>query len=345
MSVTEVGWSFRSSTLILFAFCNLLLSNALEDLRLVGQKEAITNKSFLTRLKWAILVWGKRRGIGFTHERGNPPKPMHKTRMLFFLWQFRSILLHALIYDVNGMILRASLYYARVLPEVQGLQRLWRLAGVCHAVSVCGVMNMQVKVLSLVFVGLDISSPADWPDLGGWLLDGWTLRRMWGRVWHQIMRQPCTMHTEFFARKVRLTPKTWSTAIFKLFTNYVSDVYCSGSFTKPIGTVYFFLMQPVGIVIEETVMSPVHDTALAQNISPRLGKIIGGFWVLLWMNATIWPLDRLSQATYPVVGHHAGIQHHFRALEWRMDANEACDLVMTIWEPLKMDRNNGVNRS
>lgn len=179
-SVTEVGQSFRFGTLVLFASSNLLLSNAQEDLRLVGQKEAITNSSFLKRLWWGMLVWVNQRGVGFTYERGNPPKPRHKTRLSFILWQLRSILFQALIYDISGMFQRASPYHAKVIPDVQGLQRLWRLAGVCHAVCLWSLMNMEAKVFSLVFVGLGISSPADWPDMGGWLLDGWTLRRMWG---------------------------------------------------------------------------------------------------------------------------------------------------------------------
>ncbi|KAF5328614.1 hypothetical protein D9619_011579 [Psilocybe cf. subviscida] len=306
ITVTEVGWSARFIQLILFASSNLLLSNAQEDLRLVGQKEAITNKPFLQRLWWGVVVWGNPRGVNFTHERGNPPKPQHKTRTSFILWQLRSTLFLALIYDVNGMVQRASPYHAKTIPDVQGLQRLWRLTGFCHGVAVWSMLKMEVKILSIIFVGLGISSPADWPDFGGWILEGWTLRRMWGRVWHQMLRRPCVMHADFLAQKLNLTPKTWSTSVFKLFIgflitgflHYISDVYCSSSFTMPLGTFVFFLAQPVGIIIEETVMSLVADTALAQRISPRTGKVIGGLWVAMWVNLTIpyW-VDFLKQHT------------------------------------------------
>lgn len=114
------------------------------------------------------------------------------------------------------------------------------------------------------------------------------------------------MHANFLAQKLNLTPKTWSTAIFKLFVaffisgllHYISDVYCSSSFTMPLGAFVFFLAQPVGIIIEETVISRMADTALAKRISPTTAKVIGGLWVAMWINVTIpfW-VDFLKQNT------------------------------------------------
>lgn len=46
---------------------------------------------------------------------------------------------------------------------------------------------------SIIAVVLNISIPNEWPPISGYFRrEGYTVRNMWGKCWHQIMRRPCS---------------------------------------------------------------------------------------------------------------------------------------------------------
>ncbi|KAF8971261.1 hypothetical protein BDZ97DRAFT_1349996 [Flammula alnicola] len=180
LGMTERGMSSRILMIVLFASTDILLCNPQKELRLVGQKENISEAPFLSRLWWGIIVWGNPRRVNFTHEPTAhiPPRPTHKTRTAFVISQFLSIAFLLLIYDLNGFMNRANPYYGKDVLVVTGYQRLWRLAGFGYCIVIYVVLMIQHKLYSIISVALRITTPRDWPALYHSLFEGYTLRRM-----------------------------------------------------------------------------------------------------------------------------------------------------------------------
>ena len=192
----------------------ILLTDVQRELRLVGQRESITNSGFLARLKWGFQLLFSGRGVGWTHEPRSviPPHPT-LSRFQFVLSRLGWLIAYLLINDGVIFFVKQNPFLVKGAPPFATQPfplRLW--STVLFATSMSVRMSIIHFVLSIMFVGSGLSDPDLWPHLFGKLSDAYTIRRFWGcvnflgsvthvlitflfrRTWHQLFRLVSTRH-------------------------------------------------------------------------------------------------------------------------------------------------------
>lgn len=109
-----------------------------------------------------------------------------------------------------------QVYFRRLLlpssQEVNGYEHdavtlretLLRTAFVAYwtfsAVAMLDGAHAALSLLSVSILGFD--TPAEWPPIFGPLTQAWSMRRFWGKFWHQIIRRTYTNYGELVSRRI-----------------------------------------------------------------------------------------------------------------------------------------------
>ncbi|CCF33717.1 cytochrome P450 monooxygenase [Colletotrichum higginsianum] len=112
--------------------------------------------------------------------------------------------------------------------------------------------------LASVFLGL--SGPDECPPLYGSLTSSYSIRRFWGVTWHQCLRSGLTGHADIivnFAFPFRQRMVSRYLRLFIAFfisgmIHHSSDI-AMGIAPQEAGSLRFFLLQPIGIVLEDSI--------------------------------------------------------------------------------------------
>jgi len=161
------------------------------------------------------------------------------------------------------------------------------------------------NAMALVCVGLGGSSPTLWPDIGGRLEDAYTLRRFWGRTWHQRMRLTVVGLGKLTANKVLKFPRgTKGSSYTQLYLAFFMTgiFHFAGDFmfekrlvSRPFK---FFLLQAVAITFEDFVIYLAKRFLSKSGIESKPGnagwswrgavvRVVGYCWVLIWFCLTV----------------------------------------------------------
>ncbi|KAF8149479.1 membrane bound O-acyl transferase family-domain-containing protein [Crassisporium funariophilum] len=290
----NIGVGSRLMTALFFASTNILLSDVQRELRIVGQKIDISEAPFLSRLWWGITLWGNPRGVNYAHEptRSLPPRPTHTSRPKFILSQLLWTALYLVAYDLARLVNRANPYNATEVPTITGYQWLWRFAAFGYLINILIIMEIEYMLASIVSVILGITSPRDWPATYGSLLDAYTVRRFWGKSWHQLFRRMFTLHAEYLARKLHLPKKSKFTTYFKLVVvffmsgvlHFGGDYAVTQDWTQS-GAIKCFVLQAAIIMFEDGFLALARRAGLTRPM--WLTKIIGYLWVISCLAYTL----------------------------------------------------------
>lgn len=194
------------------------------------------------------------------------------------------------------------------------LGRIAAVEGIMLATVWCG-MNLQFELCAAMGVGLGINEPEEWPDLFGSFLECWSVGNVWGRFWHQYIRQPCLGFSRWYVEVLRI-PRRSSLAYFIHLTNAfaISTFFHVLSIGTTAGGYYplkmlisdmsiFFMLQPVGTSIEVAVIAlfsryvwapskpegKLHRSRgrrVADAAMPVICGLFGYVWVLCWFYVT-----------------------------------------------------------
>ncbi|KAF9557955.1 hypothetical protein CPC08DRAFT_28012 [Agrocybe pediades] len=188
---------------------------------------------------------------------------------------------------------------------------------------------MEYRIMGILSVALGISKPRDWPDMFGSFADAWTLRRLWGKSWHQIFRRPTIVHANFFLRSLGFSQSPRTSAerqfvrTFTLFSvffltgliHYIGDAVWMQNLNlfdkNGPGAMHFYMLQPVGILLEDCVSSlfrRLTNKEPASNLNADrhrhltgppswLARVIGYLWVVTWISLTLplWTYPQFRQ--------------------------------------------------
>lgn len=180
----------------------------------IGEKEgeAMSYGFGLKKLKWSAAIYLNPRGVRWNYAvvKGIAPTDGILSRKVFVYNNTVTFLKLCLGYDILHTYL-VSQY------EVLDGRPPWNLATTAASAFVlyCG-MQLNHLLISAVFVGSGLSQPEvrtfpflyhlrtsltdgafqDWPPLFGDVWDAFTVRRVWGRFWHKLIRRVRT-HSEF----------------------------------------------------------------------------------------------------------------------------------------------------
>ncbi|KAK7018260.1 putative acetyltransferase [Favolaschia claudopus] len=246
-----------------------LITDIHSELRITGQhvqQHPIPESApFVQRLKWGARLCLATRGVGWEHE----------PRGVYYL----------LLQGIASIYNRASPVHHAGGPPLGSRPFPWRVVDLFFfAVINFAGQNVLHTVYSIVSVGLGFSEPQDWVNVFGYWGDAYTLRRFWGRTWHQFLRRWVSTHGKFLARTLGLRKGTNASAYTQLYIAFllsallhvVSDYMMHRSFAAS-GSLKFFLLQPLAITVEDFVLF----------VGRKLGlRMLGYVWVTGWFVCT-----------------------------------------------------------
>ncbi|RAL02540.1 wax synthase family protein [Aspergillus ibericus CBS 121593] len=153
---------------------------------------------------------------------------------------------------------------------------------------------------SMVFVGTGLQEVSMWPPVAGGIKEGWSVRRFWGKTWHQTLRALLVSNADFLSAILHI-PVSLHLPFRFLFCFTVSGVVHLlmdvgfGVSIRESGALWFFVLQVGGIFAELLVGRVVGvDLGLGNgNGKGGMGwvrKGVGFVWVggfMLW-TVPVW---------------------------------------------------------
>ncbi|KAJ5157830.1 uncharacterized protein N7482_008930 [Penicillium canariense] len=307
---------------------NLLLLNPLDDTDLA--REDPKHSLFLSdRIYHAAELLSQFRAIGTSRQiKSVPAQPAYYGRQgkisrgrfllrqsVFFLWQY-------LVLDLMQALARQKAFqegdspgFSHIdwfVPVDQWVERGLTNLTVWFALSRI-VIDAHYRLSSVVFVGSGLDVAANWPPLFGSMADVYTIRKFWGKFWHQYLRQPFTAVSNFIARDVLHLPRP---SILERYTNIFLVFLLSGMLhvivdhiqTVPYeysGSLIGFPIMALGIMLEDGVQAlwktlsssagkePSSDE---ESVPPLWQRAVGYIWTMTWLAVTsTWYLHPILQ--------------------------------------------------
>ncbi|KAE8155271.1 membrane bound O-acyl transferase family-domain-containing protein [Aspergillus avenaceus] len=147
-----------------------------------------------------------------------------------------------------------------------------------------------------VAVALRLYDPVEWPPIANSLTEAWSLGRLWGTSWHQVLRTLLVSNADFLTSSILRIPPTsqWACYPRVLFAFTVSGFVHMGmdlAFGVPrakTGAIWFFCLQAVGVLLEGA-FHKVFKTQI-QGMNTVVKRMIGYTWVALFMlwSTPVW---------------------------------------------------------
>lgn len=256
-------------------------------------------QTFWARLKWGIEISINPRGFGWSQEEKNIPgaPPAGTTRSayllrkvsqmawLFFLKLQMNIVAAHLVADGRYLDdgLRApivSTFYS--LPLWQRVLAVWFQALNCY--WLCSVVGSLITVAGVV---VGYWEPDDCPPINGPLSELYSVRKVWGTVWHQSMRRSASFVGVSLAHDILGFPKgSFGSRYTQLFAGFVTTgaIHAFATFVSlghSIGEWTFYPGQAVAIFVEDHVIKAGKALGFRDN---KFWRVVGALWVFVWFS-------------------------------------------------------------
>ncbi|TFK46787.1 hypothetical protein OE88DRAFT_861116 [Heliocybe sulcata] len=240
----------------------------------------------LKRWYWVLCLLHSPRGIGWSYRVAHTPcSPQQKRWHFVFLRLGRAIALF-LIIDVAQTYIHSNPSFTHPTPynspfTSQGY--LLRCVNIVAWLTVShGTLNMNYTALSAACVAIGLSEPQDWPDLFGSWRESYTVRRYWGRTWHQLMRRYTSSIGKYCAQSLGFEKGTKRSSYTQLYAGFIVSALVHMGGDCMVGRQYvgstfpFFIMQAVVITVEDVVIG------LGKRTCVRCPLVVGYVWVFVW---------------------------------------------------------------
>ncbi|KAF4592786.1 hypothetical protein EYR38_008487 [Pleurotus pulmonarius] len=263
----------------------LVLTDAHAELRLVNQVEDTDRLPFFERVKWVLRLMTSPRLVGWVNEpkNGIPPRPTDTSRLCFALKQLVYLAINLLVLNVVDitMTLRSQWQSAHELGIASGT---WALRSV-YALQQGLLTWMGIKLSHHIWILLVLATgrwmPNELPPLFSNPGNAITLRKFWGRTWHQMLRRVITSPSAFIANTFLHLPRHGK---LSRYTQLYLAFFFSGLihawpeymlFGHLAGSMRFFLLQALAIHCEDTLISLAGGMGVKQS---KMWEIIGYIW-------------------------------------------------------------------
>ncbi|KAI6122705.1 hypothetical protein EDD16DRAFT_1704977 [Pisolithus croceorrhizus] len=313
----------------------LLLVRPLEEYRHESDKVPAHQLPFIRRFIWVVKLIHSPRGIGFSFKAENSVVPVdsrHRTRAPFIASRLRWLLSHYLLWDVATLYMRcnpALLSGASFTSQGYIMQCLNVAVVFCKYYAYLTCIHCAAAVLA---VGVNLNEPQAWPQPFGHWKDAYTIRKFWGKVWHQMLRHHLTLFGPHRPKRNPWDPvsaeqssasnlrqrEPWATSYRRLcyafvcsaFVHVCGDVVLQLGIWKDLSSTSaskvmdaptvigysapYFLLQPVGVLVEDAVMEVGKRLGLKEGTWTRM---VGYVWVAAFTSFVLaFSLDAYSNA-------------------------------------------------
>ncbi|KAF9257336.1 hypothetical protein L218DRAFT_113991 [Marasmius fiardii PR-910] len=245
----------------------------------------ISSTPFMTRLIWGISLVTNPRGIGWAHGNSltlaynRPPHPLLDSQRNFLIVKILMFVAWITYFRLSSSITRSSTSSLLHIQTQNGLawEFVTSVVYVSRVVAYCNALHLGLVVL---MVGVGVWDFRECPSLFGDWMEGYTLRNVWGRVWHQLLRRILESHASFILSLLRISPTTSDSngrkrtrRVYYIIRSLIAIVL-SGLLHQTLAYIspprksfrtvssflsgpdmQFFLSQAIGIVIESCVVA------------------------------------------------------------------------------------------
>ncbi|KAJ7301479.1 membrane bound O-acyl transferase family-domain-containing protein [Mycena albidolilacea] len=304
----DYGLGLSWLTLFWFASDYILLTDVQRTLRRLppAPKEPIEKASLCARTRWAVALFTAPRGVGWAHQPPTlPAAPLAGTpRLAFIVRRLCTAFLLFLLHDAANLHQLWNPMFRAHGPGWRADGWGWRaIVVLAWGVSAYTAMELAVTLLSVMGVACGLFAPEEWPPLFA-PGEAYTIRRLWGRAWHQLMRRFVSTHGKYLAHCVlRLSPGSNASSYIQLYTAFlISALVHYGAEAMALriprggGALAFFMLQPCAIMLEDFLIFLARGAGMKGGTGVR---IVGYAWVWVWVTLTLpgWqePLVRAGQ--------------------------------------------------
>ncbi|KAI9862423.1 MAG: hypothetical protein M1824_001416 [Vezdaea acicularis] len=271
-----------------------LLSNAQSKRAEDGEKSSTPTEgmSFLEKLRWSFGIWTTERGTGWNYAVKNiPPNPFSiDQKWSFVAWQ----LFYAIQWYIQADFWHQVTIYMVPLGDRQ-TDYPWYIqaaVGPCVWAVVRSYMSFTYTLFGSVTVALGLYSVADFPPMFGDPADAYTLRRWWGRAWHQTLRRLATVYGKFVVRVFGFKQGTFASKYTQLFVGFYVSAFLHqwGAFYyvgHDMGELLFFMSHAAAILVEDYVIEYAQKAGLTDKGKAKsFWRVFGYLWCLAWFSWT-----------------------------------------------------------
>ncbi|RDX42847.1 hypothetical protein OH76DRAFT_1458595 [Lentinus brumalis] len=239
----------------------------------------------------SLCIIANNRLVGLNVQAPNITPPFKGTRTQFLRHRCGQALWSFVLADVTESYVHLCrhLYAPGLLPPTLGgfLLHSWNL--LVFGVMTYAILKMCYEVKSLLAVGLGLSRPPDWPDLFGKFSDAYTVGRLWGRTWHQMLRRHFSYSGKLVVRALRIPRGTRLSLLVQVWTAFLLSALIHSFGDVMVGKRYigrsvpFFLSNAAAVTFEQTLIALAKSIGIAGEESTRAMKLLGYAWVVLWV--------------------------------------------------------------
>jgi len=269
------------------AYLLLWLVNPVTEYRHEHDVTAAAKLPFVRRVWWLLCIINNPRGIGWSYEVAHLPTRPSSSKWTFVVHKLLSALRWYLFLDLaqtyNQSPLR-SIYDSAVGPQAYLMRPISIIA---RFSSLVGLLALENSLAAATSVALSITTPREWPDIYGRWSDAYTVRRFWGRTYHQLLRRLTASCGKACCRALGLRPGTRASSYTQLYVGFAVSgfLHCGGDLmVSPylFGTSFpFFMSQAVAITFEDAVIGIVRRSGA--KIPLNLAHLAGYAWAITWL--------------------------------------------------------------
>ncbi|KAG2344223.1 hypothetical protein BDR05DRAFT_882776 [Suillus weaverae] len=300
-----------------------LLVRPLHTFRHQKQTQSAHELPWSKRFIWAAQLCGSPRGVGWNHQVKNLPEPTTKSRQEFVLSRLMSAARHFVWFDLAQFYINNNPAYksAAAFASQNFIRRILACSGYLVFYYCMGVIVHSL--IAALAVSCTSSKPSSWPNIFGKWEDAYTIRRFWGRTWHQFLRRFLAPFGQKMALFLGFKPGTNGSSYTQLYTAFfISGIAHVGgdavlNFSRLGVSCPFFIYQALAITFEDMIIAAARRAGVTET---KWTRKMGYVWVFCWFIVTATPW-------VTAVG-VAGVEGGGTALPSRFFPPSLCDILV-----------------
>ncbi|KAI8989197.1 membrane bound O-acyl transferase family-domain-containing protein [Trametes punicea] len=280
------------------------LTDPIKDFHYIKDPTPLTQKAPLARIWDAFCIIRNWRLIGMNVQVANIPPPFQGTRAQFLMRGFRQLVTSFIALDALLFFIHTHhhLYIADSSSSHLPAGALgYVMRSGCTAIYLLTtwfIMKLCYALVSTAAVATGLWGPEDWPDLLGPASEAYTVRRSWGRVWHQLLRRHFSRWGNLAVDTLGISRGTWLSSQVQVHVafNLSGLLHCLGDLMvgkEWVGRSWiFFALNGLAITFEDTVIALAKRNGFGRasgDAGPtRAMRILGYVWVYSCMTYSGW---------------------------------------------------------
>ncbi|KAF5390808.1 hypothetical protein D9757_004427 [Collybiopsis confluens] len=299
-----------------------------------GTGKSIANLPWWKRVYWILCGAFTMRGVGWNYQVSNIPLRSESSQSTsqFLHLTFLRILSSFLLLDSSKYLINTTPFFTNPDPTISMRSQSYVLQAY-YALLWFTIPYASLKghysIVAFVAVFSGYSTQEDWPNLFGSWGDAWSVKNVWGKVWHQMYRRQYTTIAKSIITKLYIHPRSVLSYLIHLYVAFlISGISHSfGDYTLGLGlgfrygmgfgriTMPFFILQPLAIIFEHLIstfytsflffitLTTGHPTRWWTESqgdgrwAPWVRMWIGYGWTLGWFTYSVsWFIDSAVQA-------------------------------------------------